>query len=1267
VKNLSRTFGALALAFVALRSLAQCPPATQPTKPADGTTTTEVRVNFAWNPAGSGVTGYTVWAAKDGAAYNTACNNSPSPNCTATLTPGNYEWYVTNYRTDCPNGTRSVHFHFTLAACSAPVAPPTLAPDNGIDVSPAGTTLTWSGGSADAYDVFLQQGTTCTSTVVLGHTTETSLATGALARGTTYAWRALASRGSTCPAPQLSHCATFRTRACDQPGAFTLTAPADGGRAASPVRFAWTTSGGANSYAVWSRTSASQPFSLTATTTSTSLAAVFAEDAQVEWYVEAAATGGCLTTSKHQTFTVPTCSVGATVGIAPSGTVAPANGITFRWIDASPRALYRVWLASAGGEPIAIDETTTLSTTRHLAAGSYDWYVETLSGGCGAGRSSTLHFVVSKAAACAVSPPSLTSPAAGSTVAGQVTFAWSAVSNATRYELWSSLNGAAPDRIATTTSTSFTTDVAPGNIRWFVIAASDGCDGLTSQSSSFTTTRSASCDGAAPQLIAPADGATRVPTSLDFFWTAVAGATEYRVWSAAEDGGPSLLLTTTATRGRATVGTGRIRWFVEAILANGCSSRRSAVGAFEAASSPCATPFAPSVAAPGSMPDGVPYSIRWTPLANVEQYEIIESTDGVTAKLSTVKDVVFTFQHAVTKPTRFFYRVRGLSTCGTEPGPFSADSSVVVTPASTETTVSFETTGTLTRFLFVPGQGSGTIFVTNANRPWLTMEPSSGLLPPEGITLTLRADLSALPIGNNVAIVGIAFGPVASGTKSSQGSSAITTPVSVSRITPVTPSPATGTTPGAMVLPAVAHFETGALFQSDVRLANTGPRPLRYQLNFTPTGGGGSKASQETTVQVEAGATIALDDVLRKFFGLSSAGESAFGTLTIIPLDTTTNGPQSPNVSFASSRTFAITPSGTAGQFIPALPLSKFIKQNGSLLLPQVAQSGAFRTNLGLVEASMQAAHVNLAVFDAAGAKIAGIPIDLQGGEHRQLNSLITSTGSLANAARIEAQVTSATGLVTAYASMLDQRSSDPILIDGLPLATLGTATRYVVPGVAALAAAGGGRWRSDIRIYNASGTPQSAKLTFVPEGRPGAAHDVTLTLAANEVRALDDVVSATFGESEAGGSMVITTDKPAALAATGRTYFDAGSGTFGQYIPALTSASGAALGDRPLQILQVEQSDRYRTNVGLVELTGKPVTAEVTVSAPESKVTAVLAVPLAAGEYRQLASLLTQLGLADIYNARISISVTSGGGRVGAYASVIDRLSSDPTYVPAQ
>jgi hypothetical protein len=58
--------------------------------------------------------------------------------------------------------------------------------------------------------------------------------------------------------------------------------------------------------------------------------------------------------------------------------------------------------------------------------------------------------------------------------------------------------------------------------------------------------------------------------------------------------------------------------------------------------------------------------------------------------------------------------------------------------------------------------------------------------------------------------------------------------------------------------------------------------------------------------------------------------------------------------------------------------------------------------------------------------------------------------------------------------------------------------------------------------------------------------------------------------------------------------------------------------------------------------------------------------IPLAANEFRQFA-VLRELGAGNAYNARITVRVIEEAGRVTTYGSVIDELTQDPTYVPAQ
>jgi hypothetical protein len=451
---------------------------------------------------------------------------------------------------------------------------------------------------------------------------------------------------------------------------------------------------------------------------------------------------------------------------------------------------------------------------------------------------------------------------------------------------------------------------------------------------------------------------------------------------------------------------------------------------------------------------------------------------------------------------------------------------------------------------------------------------------------------------------------------------------------------------------------------------------MRYQLTFTPTGETGISDGRQTTMDIEPGRTVALDDVLRTWFGTGTS--SVLGTLEIRPLTKSSSATSSaavrglqPFVTFASSRTFNVTTNGTFGQYIPAVPFANFISRatnaaaSPALSLQQIAQSANFRTNLGLVEGSGTPASLLVSVYGDLGQKMTEFDVNLTGGQHLQLGSILAQKGLQVNDGRIEVRVTSPGGKVTAYASVLDNRTNDSLLVSPVALTGNGS-TKFVLPGVAELS--GGIPWQTDARIFNASAEPVRATVTFQSLNSTGDPQSATLDFAPNEVKKLDRVLLNMFGITNDGGALHISTTTAANLIATARTYRpDGNGGTFGQFIQAVTPNEAVSLGSRPLQLLQVEQSERLRSNLGLAEVTGQPALVEVTAIPPDSKVSPVLRIQLAPNQFRQLNSILQQMGLSDTHNARISVKVIQGQGRVTAYASVIDSLTADPTFVPAQ
>jgi hypothetical protein len=490
--------------------------------------------------------------------------------------------------------------------------------------------------------------------------------------------------------------------------------------------------------------------------------------------------------------------------------------------------------------------------------------------------------------------------------------------------------------------------------------------------------------------------------------------------------------------------------------------------------------------------------------------------------------------------------------------------------------------------------------------------------------------------------------------------------VTINLVTPFFPADVKGPTPDTLIILAVGHLiGVNSQWQSDIRVFNNSNQSQQYQLDFLTSQ---ATDSRQTTVQTAAGDTTALDDIIHNWFGFGEVGDSAAGILEIRAVSS--SGSSNPLATLVSSHTFNLSNSlGTVGEFIPGILFKNFIGKAADagvgpvLSLQQISQTASSRSNISLVEAFGSPASVLLSIFSSAGTKLFDLPVNLNSGEQRTLGSLLAQQGISASDARVEVRVTSGGGKVSAYASVVDSNSLDPMLV---PPTILGqtTAQKYVLPGVADLNN-GLAKWRTDMRILNGGDSPQTANLLFYPEGKSDSPLAATLTINPKEVKVLDSVLASLFSATNVGGAVHVTTAGDSQFVVSGRTFDQTSNGTVGQFITAATPADAVDRNGRALNILQVEDSVRYRTNAGLAEMSGKPATVEISVILPDSKVTPSIQVPLAANEFRQFA--VSQFGLGNIYNARLNVHVIGGAGSVTAYASVIDMKTTDATYMPAQ
>ena len=711
---------------------------------------------------------------------------------------------------------------------------------------------------------------------------------------------------------------------------------------------------------------------------------------------------------------------------------------------------------------------------------------------------------------------------------------------------------------------------------------------------------------------------------------------------------------------------------------------------------------------------GVPYTVSWTDVTDLNPTFVVqESTFSDFRSISGTQTVSpparsAQFQHGVTTTTTYYYRVHALS-CGGAVGPLSKPVSIVVqlTPPSTsrgtDVVVPFGSTGQVDVPVTVTVTATSGTFTASVDKPYLTVSPSSGNVPSDGkIHVVVKALVTGLPPGANTGTVTVTtFVTQSSGAGQVRPLDGVVTavPVSISTVTPVGPGGKTLPPANALIIPIVTHVNGfSGPFQSDVRVTNSSLGAMKYQVSYTPTRTDGTTSTKTTSITVDAGQTIALNDIVKDFFGVGATGDpsdAGAGSLEIRPLNSSSTQTN------ASSRTFVTTAKGTLGQFIAAVPFPLFASKAVAIVpigggpavppilsLQQVAQSAKFRTNLGIVEGMGQPANGHITIYDDRGTALKTVDFKLQAGEHQQMNQFIAANGiATLDDGRIEITVDSDTGAVSAYASVLDQITTDPLAV--MPARpSLIQSTRYVLPGMSELISQFT-NFHSDIRLYNGGTTSATTNLTFYPQGggTPVPAPQ-PITIAAGEVKAIDNVLQSLFNLSGTGGSIIATTSTTSSLVTTGRTYTnsldpDQPGGTYGQFIPGVIPAEGIGTGDRPLQVMQLEQSQNFRSNLGLAELTGNtptvmqcggalqnPVTVCVHVIAyvPDSKTTGAADVPLGPNQFIQLGSVLAGMYPGQsVYNARISVGVTSGTGRVTSYGSVIDAATADPTYFPAQ
>jgi hypothetical protein len=245
-----------------------------------------------------------------------------------------------------------------------------------------------------------------------------------------------------------------------------------------------------------------------------------------------------------------------------------------------------------------------------------------------------------------------------------------------------------------------------------------------------------------------------------------------------------------------------------------------------------------------------------------------------------------------------------------------------------------------------------------------------------------------------------------------------------------------------LTIPAVAHANgaNNSVWRSDIRLFNPDEESANVTLTYYPNNG----AAIPHVITIGGRQTLSLEDVVASTFHQTSG----IGAMRI----------SSNRSLLAASRTYNALPGGTFGQDVPALPASAAVQANQSARLSGVTNDG-YRTNLGLFNLSNAPLELSLELRGAGGNSLGTRAQRLEANQMVQLDVFATMGVTAATTGALTISTTSGSGAYAAYASIVDNRSGDPV---------------YVPASITAAAAQGGG----------GTGGGDCAVVPFVTSGR---------------------------------------------------------------------------------------------------------------------------------------------------------------------------------------
>jgi PKD repeat protein len=434
----------------------------------------------------------------------------------------------------------------------------------------------------------------------------------------------------------------------------------------------------------------------------------------------------------------------------------------------------------------------------------------------------------------------------------------------------------------------------------------------------------------------------------------------------------------------------------------------------------------------------------------------------------------------------------------------------------------------------------------------------------------------------------------------------------------------------------------GSVWRTELSLFNAGAQPVSINLSFIP-GAGGDVLTRSLVLNAKQSKTYA--NALLDIFNMPSGA----GALAIEG----TSAAASANLK-VSSRTFTNGATGTYGQAVPDV-VSADLQQ--TLYMTGLAADSSYRTNIGLVNRGTAPVAATLLLLDSNGNTLGSTQVTVPAGNFQQaaLSGYFPQAGTAAQSGmtlRVSAAVPDA---ISAYASMVDNRTQDPVYLQGIPADSTG---RLLLPAVGRAPGANGTFWRSDVTFHNPTGSTLNLSLRYLPAGLDNRGVQArNLTVAPGRTTTLSDILD-WYGLATGSGALEVTWSGGTGPVISSRTYTSvANGGTYGQSIDAVSTFGS----DRWVPGLRSDAS--FRSNAGFVNAGDQTIGVALTLLAENGTqiATGFLALPPQSQAQNSLAALFPGVNVASL--GTVTLQAHTDGTGLFVYGSLVDNDSGDPVF----